>query len=222
MPHGYACFGPPANVPPVGELPALKSGRVTFGCFNNPAKYSPRMLRAWADILRRIPNSQLQLRYFGLDDRCLQDRLLGTFSAAGITSERVIFAGAASHFEMLAAYGQIDLALDTQPYSGGLTTCEALWMGVPVITFPGQTFAGRHSTSHLVNSGLAQFVSRDQASYIDLAVAWVSRLDELSSLRAQMREQVRRSPLCNAEAFAKDFLDVMQGAWQSRVDALAR
>ena len=89
----------------------------------------------------------------------------------------------------MASYQRIDLALDTQPYSGGLTTCEALWMGVPVVTCPGQGFASRHSTSHLTNAGLGQFVAADIEGYLELAVDWASRLDELGQLRGQIRQR---------------------------------
>jgi predicted O-linked N-acetylglucosamine transferase (SPINDLY family) len=99
--------------------------------------------------------------------------------------------------------------LDTQPYSGGLTTCESLWMGVPVVTVPGQTFAGRHSTSHLSNAGFQQFVARDLAHYVELAVGWAGRIEELADLRRRMRPQVRGSHLCNAAEFAVNFLAVL-------------
>src|SRR5438045_6269687 len=116
----------------------------------------------------------------------------------------------------LAACNRIDLALDTQPFSGCTTTCDSLWMGVPVITFPGPTFAGRHATSHLMNAGYGQFFARDRRGYIDLAVQWANRLDELSDIRLQIRQQVQASPLCDAERFARDFLDVIMHAWQSK------
>ena len=127
--------------------------------------------------------------------------------------------GWSPHRELLAAYNRVDLALDTQPYSGGLTTCEALWMGVPVITFPGQTFAGRHSVSHLTNAGYPQFIAADAAGYVDLAVQVAGRLDELAAIRSQMREQVKNSPLCDAPRFARDLLDVLRAVWESRVAA---
>src|SRR4029079_16939691 len=127
--------------------------------------------------------------------------------------------GRSSNLEMMAAYGQVDVALDTQPYSGGLTTCEALWMGVPVVTVPGKTFASRHSTSHLTNAGFPQFIAADWQGYINLAIDWANRLDELAILRPQMRDQMRQSPLCDGPRFAADFLNILQQAWQSRLAA---
>jgi protein O-GlcNAc transferase len=216
LPNGYACYGPPADAPEVGPLPAIANGCVTFGCFNNPAKYAPRIVGAWAEILRRMPSSRLLLKYDGLDDAETQNRLRQEFATAGVEPGRILLEGRAPHRELLASYSRVDLALDTQPYSGGVTTCEALWMGVPVITFPGQTFAGRHATSHLTNAGYSQFVAADLPGYIDLAVHWASRLDELAAIRSQMREQVCRSPLCDAPRFARDLLDVLEQAWRTK------
>jgi protein O-GlcNAc transferase len=150
---------------------------------------------------------------------CCACHIRNQFAAASVDPLRVYLEGEADHASMLAAYQRIDLALDTQPYSGGLTTCESLWMGVPVITYPGKTFAGRHSTSHLMNAGFGQFVAKDRTSYIDLAVAWANRLGELSKIRSAMREQMRQSPLCDAQRFAKDFLTVLRAAWNERVGA---
>jgi protein O-GlcNAc transferase len=217
MPHGYACYSPPSYAPEVNELPALANGCVTFGCFNNPAKFSPSIIRAWVEILGRVPNSNLLLKYFGLDDQEIQQRIRSRFAEAGVETGRIVVQGGVGHAELLASYHQVDLALDTQPYSGGLTTCETLWMGVPVVTWPGRTFAGRHSVSHLINAGLAQFVATNRDSYIDLAVAWTSRLEELALIRAHLREQMRKSPLCDAQKFAEDFLGVLREAWLQRV-----
>jgi predicted O-linked N-acetylglucosamine transferase (SPINDLY family) len=210
MPHGYACYEPPTTTPDVGPLPALISGRVTFGCFNNPAKITPTTVTSWASILHSVPRSQLLLKYHGYEQHQLRDRFQTEFAQLGIQIDRILFEGwAATTQELMATYGKIDIALDTQPYSGGVTTCEALWMGVPVITCPGKTFASRHSTSHLTNAGLPQFVAKDRAGYIDLAVHWATRLNELSTARSQLREQMRKSPLCDAKAFASDFLSLM-------------
>jgi len=213
MPHGYACYGPPADAPEVCPLPARATGHVTLGCFNNPAKYSSRLFDAWGAILRKLPTAQLLLKSGGLDDPRVQAHFRGELARRGVSGERILLEGWSE--TLLANYHRVDLALDTQPYSGGLTTCEALWMGVPVVTCPGPTFAGRHSTSHLMNAGLAQFVASDLAGYVELAVQWGSQLDELAALRSQLREQMRRSPLCDAPRFADDLLTLLRQGWES-------
>jgi predicted O-linked N-acetylglucosamine transferase (SPINDLY family) len=126
--------------------------------------------------------------------------------------------GSSPHREFLSAYQRVDIGLDTQPYSGGVTTCEALWMGIPVITFPGKTFAGRHSTSHLTNAGFPQFVAQDQEAYVNLAIEWADRLLDLAYIRSQMRATVARSPLGDAPAFAADFLKIIGKAYESQVE----
>jgi len=213
MPHAYACYEPPEGAPEVTPLPALTAGRVTFGCFNSQLKFPPPLLDAWAEILRRVPGSQLLLQYTGLHQRSIQEHLRSQFANRGIESSQLHIAGWSPILDLLAQYGRVDLALDTQPYSGGLTTCEALWMGVPVITFPGQTFAGRHSLSYLSNVGLQQFVADDIAGYIEMAASWANRLDELAAIRGGLREQVRRSPLCDAATFARDWLQLIREAY---------
>jgi protein O-GlcNAc transferase len=216
MPHGYGCYAPPAGAPSPSHLPAMASDQVTFGSFNNPAKYSAGTLDCWAEVLRQVSDSQLLLKYKGLDDAMMQSRLRQEFSRRGVDPERILLEGQSPHSELLGQYSRVDMALDTQPYSGGLTTCEALWMGVPVITYPGNTFAGRHSMSHLMNAGYGQFVAKDGESYVNLAVEWAIRLDELASIRSQMRERVRQSLLCDGPRFARDFFDLLTRAWQSR------
>jgi predicted O-linked N-acetylglucosamine transferase (SPINDLY family) len=216
MPNGYACYSPPADAPIPSRLPALATGQVTFGSFNNPAKYSAGTLDSWAEMLSRVSGSRLLLKYKGLQDAALQSRLRQEFSRRGVDPERILLEGKSPHSELLAKYSRVDLALDTQPYSGGLTTCEALWMGVPVITYAGKTFAGRHSTSHLMNAGYGQFVAKDRESFVSLAVEWANRLDELAIIRSQMRDQVRKSPLCDGPRFARDFLNLLTSVWQSR------
>jgi len=217
LPDDYACYSPPSDAPNIGPLPAATVGQVMFGCFNNPAKYSSLVLGAWASILDRVPGSRLFLKYRGLHEVDTQARIRGHVSERGVDPGRIVMEGASPHSELLAAYSRVDIGLDTQPYSGGVTTCEALWMGVPVITFPGRTFAGRHATSHMTNAGYPQFVADDLEGYIELAVSWANQLDELAILRSQMREQVRHSPLCDAPRFARDFMDVIESAWKAKV-----
>ncbi|HEY2414932.1 MAG TPA: tetratricopeptide repeat protein [Pirellulaceae bacterium] len=206
MPHGYACYGAPAYAPPISRLPARSTGHVTFGCFNNPAKWSPFSIDNWTEILRKVPTAQLLLKYYGLHDPRTQNLFRAQFRERGIESQRILLEGWSEHKELLNAYNRVDVALDTQPYSGGVTTCEAIWMGVPVITWPGKTFAGRHATSHLTNAGLEQFIARDQSEFVSMSIDWANRLDELAVIRSTMRDQMIQSPLCDAQTFAADFL----------------
>src|SRR6202000_753858 len=112
----------------------------------------------WVKVLRRVPNSRLLLKYRGMTDTAFAGQVTSSFTAGGIEASRLEFLGYSQPAEHLAQYHRVDIALDTFPYSGGLTTCEALWMGVPVITCPGETFAGRHALSHLSNVGLTETV----------------------------------------------------------------
>ena len=173
LPHGYVCYSPPAYAPDVGGLPAAENGFVSFGCFNNLAKITPEVMVAWAEILRRVPASILVLKTYQFSEPEPSARVRDAFARLGIAGERIELRGASSHRQFMAEYNQIDVVLDPFPYSGGLTTCEALWMGVPTVTLPGETFASRHSTSHLSNVGLADWVAPDLPGYIELAVAGV-------------------------------------------------
>jgi protein O-GlcNAc transferase len=216
MPHSYICYLPPEDAPPVAPLPAQSSGRFTFGSFNNFAKCGSIILDVWAEILRREPNTQLLLKSPGLQLAQNQVLFIDRFGRRGIGAERILFEGSSPQAEHLAAYGRVDLALDTLPYSGGVTTCDALWMGVPVVSCPGPTFAGRHSTSHLSNAGFSNFVAADLNGYVELARYYVHHPAELAAIRAPMRETMRASPLCDAARFASDFLALLTQAWQTR------
>jgi predicted O-linked N-acetylglucosamine transferase (SPINDLY family) len=171
------------------------------------------MFDAWAATLRGAPSARLLLKFGGLEHSIVQANLRREFESRGVAAERILFEGWSPAKEILARYHEVDIALDTQPYSGGVTTCEALWMGVPVITCPGKTFAGRHSTSHLTNAGYPEFIAPDLPAYIDLAVSWANRLNDLNLIRSQIREKVRLSPLCDAPIFARDFLTLLQNAF---------
>jgi predicted O-linked N-acetylglucosamine transferase (SPINDLY family) len=173
------------------------------------------MMEAWSTILRRAPKARLLLKAGAFDDAGVQRRWRDWFTARGIEPARIMLEGFSRPAELMQCYHRVDIGLDTQPYSGGLTTCEALWMGVPVITCPGATFAGRHSTSHMTNAGYGQFVAADLPGYIELAVEWAEKTEELARLRADMRERVATSPLCDARRFAGDFFKLLNDAWQS-------
>ena len=212
---GYVCYSPPPHAPDVVALPALANGFVTFGCFNNLAKITPRVIETWAEILRRIPDARLVLKTHQLSDAATADGFLADFAALGIAAERIETRGSSGHRAFMGQYGDIDIVLDPFPYSGGLTTCEALWMGVPTITLPGETFASRHSTSHLSNAGLPDWVTGSVDEYIEMAVSRAADLTALATLRAGLRQQLRQSPLCDAPRFGRSLGAALRRAWQA-------
>ncbi len=149
MQNGWLCYSPPEYAPDVASLPLDRVGHVTFATFSNPAKINSAVVPVWAKILKAVKNSTLLIKYRGINTPPNMERLHALFQAEGVDKTRLILEGKSKHIELLARYGDVDIALDPFPYSGGLTTFEALWMGVPVVTVPGETFASRHSYSHL-------------------------------------------------------------------------
>ncbi|MCW3476512.1 tetratricopeptide repeat protein [Limobrevibacterium gyesilva] len=214
LPDGYVCYSPPAYAPPVAALPALRAGRVTFGCFNNLAKVTATVIETWSAILRRVPGSRFVLKCHQMADAQTRARILHGFARHGVAADRIELRGASPHRELLRQYGDIDIVLDPFPYNGGLTTCEALWMGVPTVTVPGETFASRHSTSHLSNVGLADWVAADRAEYERLAVRWAGDLAALAQLRQGLRARVKASPLCDGPRFGRNLGAALRHAWR--------
>ena len=212
---GYVCYSPPPHAPDVVPLPALANGFVTFGCFNNLAKITPTVVETWARILRLLPGSRLILKTHQLSDPATAARFRGAFAALGIDAGRIELRGSSGHRAFMGQFGDIDIALDPFPYSGGLTTCEALWMGVPTITMPGEIFAARHSASHMSNAGLPDWLVGSLADYVEMAVARGSDVAALARLRAGLREQVRRSPLCDAPRFGRSLGAALRHAWSA-------
>ena len=211
---GYVCYTPPPYAPDVGGLPAHANGHITFGCFNNLAKITPLVIATWSAILRQVPDARLVLKTHQFADRPTCDRVLAEFAAHDIAPARLTLQGASPHRAFLNEYNGIDIVLDPFPYSGGLTTCEALWMGVPTLTLPGETFASRHSTSHMSNAGLDDWVANDQTQYVQLAVAKSADVHALATLRAGLRAQMKASPLCDAPRFGRGLGQALRHAWQ--------
>jgi protein O-GlcNAc transferase len=214
LPDGYVCFAPPDDAPAVAPLPAGKRGIVTFGCFNNLAKVGPGVLALWSRILAALPQARLVLKTHALGDPGTASRCRDLAAAAGIAGERLVLQGACPHRELLAAYGEIDVALDPFPYSGGLTTLESLWMGVPVVTLGGDGFAARHSLSHLTNAGLAALIARGADDYVEIAVGLARDLPRLARLRAGLRARVAASPLCDGPRFTRHLEAAYRVMWR--------
>ena len=219
MPDGYLCYDPPAIAPPVGPLPSFEKGYTTFGSFNNLAKITPQVVAVWAEILRREPASRLVMKYRGLGDPTVQRRYLDLFAAHGVEPTRLELLPFGSYAEYLSTYHEVDVALDPFPFSGSATTCDALWMGVPVVTCPGETFASRHSLSHLSSVGLTETIARDLDAYVERAVSLTADLPHLALLRAGLRERMVASPLCDGKRFATHLASLLRAMWEKRVTA---
>jgi predicted O-linked N-acetylglucosamine transferase (SPINDLY family) len=215
LPDGYVCYLPPDYAPEVGPLPAPKNRHITFGCLNNLMKITPATLTAWSEILREIPDAQLLLRCPQFSDPGPRARITDFLGQRGVSPERLQLAGRTRHRDFLATYNQIDIALDPFPYSGGLSTCEALYMGVPVLTRAGEIFAARHSVSHLANTGLHHWIAGNTGDYIAKAKFFAANLPQLAELRAGLRARITASPLCDAQHFGQNLGAALRRVWQA-------
>lgn len=215
LPDDYICYVPPGGYEPdVGELPARRNGYITFGCFNNASKLNDVLLGEWASLMQAVPESRLFLKsmQYQSQERCQQ--IFDTLGQHGIERERILIEGPSPHAELLNAYNRVDIALDPWPYSGGLTTCEAFLMGVPVVSLPGPTFAGRHSATHLVNAGMPELVVASWEEYRARVLELASDLDSLATIRSHLRQILLESPVCDARRFASHFTMAMRAIWQ--------
>jgi protein O-GlcNAc transferase len=219
MADGYLCYEPPSYASEVSALPAEREGYVTFGCFNNPSKITDQVVEAWAEILTRVPRSRLVLKYRGMTDSSIVNRCGSILAQHGIDQQRVTFADRSPHAELLGEYRRIDLALDPFPCGGGLTTCESLWMGVPVITCPGETFASRISLSVLSSVGFTETVARDLADYVELASGLADDVPRLAKWRTELRERMAQSPLCDGPRFAGQLMHNLRTLWREWCDS---
>ncbi len=217
LPDSYLCFDPPSEAPAVNSLPALGNGFITLGCCNNPCKINDRVIAAWSEILRRLPTARLKLKYGGLLEPSALDRLRRGFEQHGVDVRRLEFAGKSPYGEYLAAYHAIDLALDPFPFSGGMTTCEALWMGVSVVTLAEETFASRHGLSYLSAAGLADTVATSVEQYVECAVRWASDVPRLAARRVEQRARVAASPLCDGPRFAAALTHTLRHLCEQRL-----
>jgi predicted O-linked N-acetylglucosamine transferase (SPINDLY family) len=213
LPHTYWCYVPPANCPPVGSLPcAASAGHVTFGCLNNFAKVSEPALRTWAAILRQTPRARLILH--APLGRARQ-RASDLMKSEQVDPGRIEFIGRQTALEYLATYARIDIALDPFPYHGGTTTCDALWMGVPVVTLAGATHAGRVGASLLGAVGLAELIVGDREAYVATAVELARDRGRRAALRAGLRQRLANSPLMDGAGYARRLESAYRAMWRA-------
>ena len=215
MPRVYTCYEPPSDAPEIGPPPAEQRGFVTFGSVNhNFATTTPQVIAAWSDILRRLPTARLAFRCPSLSCEDFRRRVLQSFADAGVSPDRLDLPNEAAQDERFDVYREIDITLDPFPFTGGITMLESLWMGVPVITWPGETFHRRTTLAGLMNVGLGELAAHDLSDYIERAVALAQDLPRLATIRAGLRQQMAASPLCDGPRFAKDLMGLLHGVWR--------
>ena len=220
MPECFSCFKPPSNAPHVSALPAVARGTITFGSFNNFAKITPEVMRVWIAILARVPSSRLVLKNWCLDNDRMKTFMLEAFARCGATIGQVeLWNPNTSNVDHLNCYNSIDIGLDPFPYNGTTTTCDALWMGVPVITLAGVSHVGRVGVSQMSNLGLQELIARDTDHYVDIAVALATDVPRLAALRGGMRVRVSASPLIDAPRLTKNLEAAYDNMWSVYLSA---
>lgn len=220
LPHSLWCYRPFADMPEVSPLPALRNGHVTFGSFNNFAKVGPRVIDLWARVLLATPGSRLAMITVPAGET--QERVKERFAALGVAPERLLLHDRLARAQYLELFSRVDVALDPFPCNGGTTTCDALWMGLPLLTLIGDTFLSRASYSLLSAAGLGAFAAETPAAYLELAARMGADLGALAAVRDGLREHLRASPLIDAAAFARDIEAAYRDMWQRWCAAAAR
>lgn len=206
LPGGRFCYAPVSFAPEeVAAPPCVANGYVTFGCFNNTAKLNEGVLAVWARILAAVPNSRLILKWRTFQDAALCQSIRQYFSKAGIDLDRLELRTASFHADVLSQYADVDIALDPFPFTGGLTSCEALWMGLPVVSWPQGRVVSRQTFAFLSAIGLPELAAQGADDYVRIAVNLAEDKHRLAELRSGMRTRMLASPLMDVPGFARRF-----------------
>ena len=214
LPETRFCFTPPSTDVSINTLPYLRNGFLTFGCFNNLLKMTDHVVDVWAKILHKVPNSKLFLKANQLLEQSIAFEVLRRFSLHGIEEDRLLLEGPSPRKDYLERYNQVDIALDPFPYTGGTTTVEALWMGVPVLTKQGNTILSRQGVGIAHNTNQVEWIALSDEEYVAKAVSFASDIKKISELRNSLRSKVLRSPLFDAPKFAGFFEKTVWEMWE--------
>jgi protein O-GlcNAc transferase len=214
LPTGFLTFRPVIDAAPRTEPPLLRNGAPTFGSFNNTSKVTGEVIRVWSEILRRTPGSRLIVKSKQMGDAQTRARYLATFAANGVERDRIdLLARIEPVTNHLRAYDMVDVGLDPFPYNGTTTTCEALWMGAPVVTLAGVGHVARVGAGILTHCGLGELVAADEAEYVEKAVALATDPLRLTELRSGMRQRLASSPLTDYVGFARGVEAAYRAMW---------
>jgi protein O-GlcNAc transferase len=207
----FYCYDPCGMEVEVNPLPGLENGAVTFGCLNNFCKVNDRALSLWARVLGKVKDSRLVISSRAGSQR---QRTLEALEREGVAARRVEFVDFRPRREYLELYHRLDIILDTFPYNGGVTTCDALWMGAPVVSLAGETAVSRAGLSQLTNLGLPELAARSEAEYVNIAESLARDLPRLAQLRSTLRDRMKTSILMDAPRFARNVEAAYQCIWR--------
>lgn len=215
MPNSYFCYQVYDQTPPVNPFPAVNKGYITFGSFNNYAKLNSKLFELWAQVLRVVTDSKLLVKAKSFHDPNIQQDFQKQFARLGVEAERLIILNLApSTYSHLEIYHQIDIGLDSYPYNGATTTCQALWMGVPVVTLVGERHASRMGLSILSAAGLTELIAYTPEEYVEICVKLANGPDYLQQLRARLRTQMQDSPLMDGKQFTQHLEATYRQMWE--------
>ncbi|MBI5153648.1 tetratricopeptide repeat protein, partial [Candidatus Poribacteria bacterium] len=209
LPRCLLCYRPQQDLPPVGPLPARANGYVTFGSFNNLPKYTPQVIALWSDLLKAVPNSRLRLKAKWFVDEGTRELFHNQFIANGVEGGRVDL------IDFTTSMNDLDIALDPFPYNGATTTCQALWMGLPVVSWIGKCHSARVTASLLNTVGLGELAVETREAYIAKAAELAGDLDRLAEWRAGMRARIGESPLRDEAGFTRALEDAFRTMWRA-------
>jgi protein O-GlcNAc transferase len=212
LPNSQWCYSPPEEAPDAGPLPALREGAVTFGAIQNFAKVTPQVIRLWSRVLQKVPGARLLIVAPGMEQTF--ELVARQFARNGVDPGRIRIQGRVPVHDYFALHHRVDINLDTFPYTGGTTTCHALWMGVPVVALSGRTMASRGGASVLNVVGLPQLVAGTEEEYVEIAAALSGDPERLDRLRRELRERVAASPLTDARTFVRDLEAAYRAMWR--------
>ena len=219
LPHLRFCYQPLAGEPQVNfNLPCIEKGYVTFASFNNTLKINSTLLDCWAEILHKVENSHLVLKWKTFHDQAVKERIRAAFARRGISdTERIEFQGWSPLYDMLKEYYNVDIALDTFPFTGGMTTFNALWMGIPVVTLQGKSVIGRQGHAVLSELGLEELSAENYEHYINIAQGLAKNIKLLQVLRITLRERMRKSSVVNVNLFTKNLEDCFYTLYEEKL-----
>lgn len=212
LPEIYMAFTPPAASPDVSAAPVMEAGHITFGSLNALSKITPQVIRVWSDILKCIPDARLLM--LTVPAGRTRERLARDFASQGVSAERLEFIPRLPFQQFLAAHSRVDIALDPFPFSGTTTTCQTLWMGVPVVTLAGRSHVSRVGVTMLTNVGLGECVAQDEDDYVRTASALATDLPRLREIRGELRGRMLSSPLADGKRLARFLEDAYRKMWE--------